>query len=88
MLHLHFYAKEDAEHRERRFDQMSANRPVGGDETMKNSNSSFARDRFPVSRLDPPHSDVTVPRSHDAIAYFWEMEPFAKFAIGSLKQTI
>ena len=29
---------------------------------------------FPVNRMDPPHSDVAVPRGHNARADFWKME--------------
>jgi len=76
-LHLHFYAVGDAENETRRSDQTNARQSFVrdlSDGRLQNYRNTFERKWFPVSRLDPPHSDVTVPRSHDAIADFWEME--------------
>ena len=79
---------ENGERTARGADQEAANRKreqiQKGDFTYQMHNPNAVRERpddfykdvtgFPVNRMDPPHSDVTVPRSHDARADFWVME--------------
>jgi len=84
---LHLFAMEENENGERTgrgVDQENANnnivtgmrsetlRKMGIPETPDHSYKDLTG--FPVSRMDPPHSDVTVPRGHDARADFWKME--------------
>jgi len=76
---LHFYADFDTEDNGRTTargeNQLEANitmaAEAGGSLQQKDE---CLVGGVPVNRMDPPHSDVAVPRGHDAKADFWMME--------------